>query len=474
MPPLLPGAVARWIFRQAASSCRGTSPIAMPVRLVGAASDAGTPATILDMSGITSTPINANNEGYTSVKDSLAHDAASGSTSIELASVSGLAAGDYVKLVDNFEIEEGTSGLYKQGEIHEITNIAGDTLNLNAPLFSTYKISRSAYVQKLNMISGVDFTNLAFTGPGENTGPYCMQLYLCDNAQLNNCDFSTFGNGAVGLVDCLNTTVKNCTFSDIFMTGLGYAVCVVNASDNINITGCSFIAKGRHYIDTGSTSGDDIEGGFAKRINISNCDFQSSTDYAVHTHATFDGTMTISGCKFANDGGAVQFTNGTDIVTNCTVDNCPGSIGFVGGYNLYSSSCQVTDCTIENSEDGVQCETSNIPSDNPSPNPPYDLLTVSGTTFIGSPVKVTATIGDINGVLINNNTFSGISYPIQITGSNYAVNNITISNNQVQNGGNDCFYLAAASNNDSLVALYGNNFTAIDGQIQNYSNIQDS
>ena len=244
---------------------------------------------------------------------------------------------------------------------------------------------------------------------------------------MSNCTFSHFGNGAVGLVDCLNSTLSNCTFSDVFMTGMGYAVCLVNACDNTNITQCNFITKGRHYFDTGSMVGTNIVGGFPKRIYITDCNFSNSTDYAIHTHATFDGTITISGCTFTNDSGAIQVTNGTDIVNNCTIDNCPGSIGFVTMGGGYTASASVTGTTISDSEDGVNCSATNEPTGyNACPDPPTYLLTVNNTTFTDSSIEVGDqdgyACGPINGVLIENSKCDGAVQLDAVSGS--PVNNV--------------------------------------------------
>ena len=78
---------------------QGPITLSSAISLVGATNaTTGAPATTIDMSGITSTPIIANGCGYTATEDSLAANALSGATSIRLASSSGLTYGDYVNI----------------------------------------------------------------------------------------------------------------------------------------------------------------------------------------------------------------------------------------------------------------------------------------------------------------------------------------------------------------------------------------
>jgi len=276
--------------------------------------------------------ISFNPSGYEHSTSSLASDAVEGTTSLTLIEGQGskLAAGDWIKIVDDTTHD---GGKFKNGELAEIESVTGDIITLTKPIGSPYSVSQNAYIRKILLFDNVSFEGITFTGPGMDTSKKSgISLGCVRNVRLINCNFNFWGTSAVSLRDCIDVVIDSCSFKDIYLDGLGYSIVIGNACEGIVISHCNFRGKGRHFIATGAGTGTYLSGGYFKDIKIHGCYFEASTQEAVNTHSACNrkSTLIVEDCIFINCNKGIEPTNVNLICTNNVFLNCRRSIDLIG------------------------------------------------------------------------------------------------------------------------------------------------
>jgi hypothetical protein len=247
--------------------------------------------------------IGEENYGHSTID--LAASSSLGDTKIIVKDAKEFGMNDYIKLIDDEQIMD-----FKKGQIFKIEGIINNQLFLNKEIEDKYDTERNANIRKVIMCENITIEGIDFIGPGIGTKQQLLNGHLLKHFRFINNSVSLFGTSALSLSDSIDCTLLNNEFEEIFMDGMGYAIVLSNACENITIRDNRFTKKGRHYIAVGGDTGDYSYGGFARDINILNNYFQNSTSEAVNTHPPFKGPIRIAGNTFESCDKGISIFNG--------------------------------------------------------------------------------------------------------------------------------------------------------------------
>ena len=275
----------------------------------------GEPGAILDLSN-TSDGGSFKGGGTTSAPVNLSSDALADSSTVVLsASISGLSAGDFLKISSN-KVFGSTN--QKEGEIGRVASISGTTITLEDPLSSNYRMADAPVATRMVMAEDVSFRNLIIKGPSDSArgtvGFYFTGMY---NIRFQNITTDNLTQGGVYISDCIAVDFLSCSFNDALRAGFGYGIAILYSTQDVSITNC-FGRKLRHLVTVG---GGTSSSGIPRRISVQGC-VGSQLDEAgfdVHPAGEF---ITFTGCHVkgsAVDGFVLQ--GGSTTVSGCIVEN---------------------------------------------------------------------------------------------------------------------------------------------------------
>lgn len=239
----------------------------------------------------------------------LSVDAAQAASTITVSSVSGLSAGNRIK-VSSTQVFGATS--QPRGEIAQIESIAGTTLTLTAPLADSYPVASSGQIEKMNPVRDISITGILIEGPSTDITKDVVGVTI-DTAVNVNLDVSTrwCHTGGIYLKDVVGYKV-NGHHDDALRPGFGYGIAVLWACQD-GIIGPVRGTRLRHLVTVGGgTSRSGIARGLAVSPSIATQMFDSGFD--VHPGGEF---ITFTGCivwgsdsdGFTSQGGKTSFVN---------------------------------------------------------------------------------------------------------------------------------------------------------------------
>ncbi|WP_445474202.1 right-handed parallel beta-helix repeat-containing protein [Methanococcoides methylutens] len=373
--------------------------------------------------------------GYSSSAISLSNDAHSSDTEIEMSSIIGLSVGDSIKISDDFSIFD-QGHYYKNGELAKIIAIDGTTITIDRPLYDNYTKANNAKIRQISMFENIKFDNIDFIGAGIESDSNAIWFSGARECKIINCSFTQFGSRATTLWDCLDCGIENNTFGNIFKTGAGYSVRVVNACDNITIINNSFLELGRHYICITGGKVTVMSDGLSRNLIIENNFFEYSTAESINSHAPNRATLRIDNNEFSNCYKGIELSNSSSIITNNTFVGCSNAIETYGTGNHIIKSNYFQENNLiftQGNLEGTHITTYEGKS--------YPAFQGNFIPFIPNTSSIIRSNLCNNGgyirpkfnVVINDNTFTNYTnYFIYSQGSDYGsntVSNITISNN---------------------------------------------
>ncbi len=274
--------------------------------------------------------------GYSSLIDHLTEDAYAGMDTIKVENSQYYSKGDYIKIVDDYDI----SG-FKNGRIYKIYYIDGNEIYLDKYLTEDYAHQRNANIRKLVLTEDVTIEGIEFIGPGMDTDDHFMENFLQKNFTFRNNTIRFFGESALELYDSMDCTIYGNIFEYIYKPEFGYSTVISNACENVSVKNNIFRGKGRHYIVCTAGHGTDIDGGFARQIKILNNYFEKSTSEAINTHEPFMGPIIIANNTCVSCEKGIAITNGNSDVHSNKFINCIIGIKLWAGegriYNIYSN-----------------------------------------------------------------------------------------------------------------------------------------
>ena len=101
-------------------------------------------------------------------------------------------------------------------------------------------------------MSGVTITGLTIEGPGLETTPAMIYGRYLQNFHVSYVKIHNVGYAGIRIDTCTDVLIEHSNFDNIFRTGYGYSVCIVDRCDRVTIRDNFFVTKGRHYIATGA------------------------------------------------------------------------------------------------------------------------------------------------------------------------------------------------------------------------------
>ena len=355
----------------------------------------------------------------------LAVNAAIGAVSITVADASDLEEGMYVKIVSNRTI----AGL-NRGELNQIRTISGNVLTLVRAIDDNYYTTDPTAVRGIGFTENVSISSLSITGPGTETDTTLINGTNLYNFKIDGCTISEGGNTALRFIDCYAAWVDNCVFENVFYTGLGYSVSIVDCSESMKITDNIFRYYGRHYIATGTyTTTTEYPGGMYRDLYISGNNFESSQtgNEAINNHECSYGSMIITGNTFKYNGIGIEPRNAYAIIS----DNYffKSEVG-INCLNSIESRQVIISNNIFNKHDGtskaIYIVTSNV--------------SVTSNTFTASRITL---LSGANNTVMSNNLFEELPTATAIDAlgtSSFYIYNVKIDGNVFKNCGSTSSY----------------------------------
>lgn len=378
---------------------------------------------------------------YGSSTPTLSSNVAAGGTQITVSSASGLSAGDYIKISDDYGIYgdgpffntvyplQSTSGYYRGGEIAKINSINGNTITLSHSLYDGYTTARNGFIRKLSMNKNITIDNLKFTGAGMDTESTGFCIYATQNFTMKSCTMNDFGEYAIHLIDVVDGFFTSNIFKRNYLDGTGYSIELGNACDQIQVKQNSFTEKGRHYLSAGSCTGGDDHRGFVRHVIFDHNRFDSATTEAINAHPSTKGFYKVTNNIFINCGKGVQPHNANLYMYKNTITNSAGGNGMelyelgdwvvrdntinVGAYGIYvqdgaGGTHNIFNNTINAGSHGISLETSSLSS-------VADKYVIQNNTFPSAGIQYPR----YTGVIVN----SGLTYQLPVSDFTYTYSN---------------------------------------------------
>lgn len=186
-------------------------------------------------------------------------------------------------------------------------------------------------------LSGVSFTGLVIEGPGIETTPEMIIGYYLDNFKVSYVKFHNVGVTAIDVRTCSNVLVEDCVFDNVFYTGEGYGVAVIDRSDQVVIRDNFFVTKGRHGVTTGCSSDGQSSSTYVRGVTVENNYFEYMTEEAVNAHTYHAGAYVVRGNVIKSSNKGIQLASGIADVSNNVMIDCNAGILL---WNAYVESGQ--------------------------------------------------------------------------------------------------------------------------------------
>jgi len=289
------------------------------------------------------------------------------------------------------------------------------------------------YKDNRKIVSNVSFNGIEFNGAGEETYPDILHFINTDSASVKNCKFKNVGYAAVVFDYSDNGLVDNCVFDDIFKTGEGYGVAIIDDSDTVYVQNSFFLTRGRHGVTTGYGTAEQADlkskGKWSKNIHVLNNYFSGELVQAINAHPQTDGPY------YAENNVILCPTNQTYNGTHYYPSGISMGSGNAGFFSMGSSFVQNN--IIFNGMEAIDI--------NLDMGSPANTHIVSGNMIINNlidgdkQIYIGASNTNVNNnyIIANSGVWGGIVADVKDTD----ISNITIKNNYVKNAGDMILFL---------------------------------
>jgi hypothetical protein len=170
-------------------------------------------------------------------------------------------------------------------------------------------------------MSGVTITGLVIEGPGIETTPEMILAYYLQNVKITYVKFHNVGVSAIDFRTCTDALVEDCVFDNVFYTGEGYGVSVIDRCDRVVVRDNFFVTKGRHGVTTGITNTAQSTSEYVQGLTVENNYFEYMTEEAVNAHTYHAGAYVVRGNVIKSSNKGIQLASGmADISDNVMVD----------------------------------------------------------------------------------------------------------------------------------------------------------
>jgi len=362
--------------------------------------------------------------GANGATTNLTANTAPGATSIAVDDVSGISSSKIIIIYDNtiWNPWYTTYPSWKAGEIHTVTSVNGNTVNLGEPVITGYTTAQSAKCKIITPIT-TNFNGLYIYSTGNSTDQqYGISIQYGKDATLSNMRIDKMGLESISTLDSINMTVTGNTISNSENSGEGYGVVVGDASAFVtvqynNITTC------RHCIATGGT------GSIGQPRNITYAS-NNLIGYTLGSGYPVDAHPEVVSLEITNNTISVPYAGGTDggygmglgaryaYIHNNTVINGVKGWGMKGRPPIQNQTWIVQNNTFVNSTYGFYVAANATPSNAYGWDYIYfhdNIIKGNGTLlYINNPPSVLEMNSDmlIPSILITNIT--GYYVPVQV------------------------------------------------------------
>ena len=186
-------------------------------------------------------------------------------------------------------------------------------------------------------MSGVSFTGLVIEGPGIETTPEMIIGHYLDNFKVSYVKFHNVGVTAIDVRTSTNVLIEDCVFDNVFYTGEGYGVAVIDRCDQVVIRDNFFVTKGRHGVTTGCSSDGQSSSTYVRGVTVENNYFEYMTEEAVNAHTYHAGAYVVRGNVIKSSNKGIQLASGMADVNNNVMVDCNAGILL---WNAYVESGQ--------------------------------------------------------------------------------------------------------------------------------------
>jgi hypothetical protein len=248
-------------------------------------------------------------------------------------------------------------------------------------------------------MSGVTFTGIVIEGPGVETGPTMIDCYYLQGARFQYTKFRNVGYGAIRVKGCADVVVEDSVFDNVFRTGYGYGVVILDYSDNIVVRDNFFVTKGRHGVATGTATTGLPTAGYIKRVTVENNYFENFTDQAMDAHDETTGPYVARNNVVVNSRVGINTRNGlTELYDNVFVGCTSGILlrnQLVSASSIGAKVDRVVGNTILGAANGMQVDKTNSVIEN-------NVMQGTGTAIYLGPTAYSPDSAQITGNVLEN------------------------------------------------------------------------
>jgi len=255
----------------------------------------------------------------------LSTNAAIYSLSVVLSSVTGIQAGDLIKIYNTDQWSPIQYPDQTTGEMYEVVRVdtGTSTVTISQPLYRAY-ISSNTTV-KVYRPAQFNLKNIKFVGTGRENAVNALTLIYGSHSKIENCTFLNSGKRSINLVSCYDISILNNNIRGSAFPAYGYGVVIVNASAYINIDK-NEIADCRHTIASG-TAGTMFKGSSVGAYEgLNRCVY-------ITNNLLIGANMAITACVIDSHPATIDYTiTGNKIFPGLNLDSpYDGTCAFADG-----------------------------------------------------------------------------------------------------------------------------------------------
>jgi len=265
--------------------------------------------------------------------------AARGDVSVRLsaADASSFAAGDYVLLYSDKQVDTEVTGKHA-GELKQVAavNQATGAVTMDDQIFDSYTTADSAQLVRVTVLPNITLADFSITSraPSSTLRRGFTHYRFVENLSIERVEVHHAYYTGIHLQSVRDSTISGCYvhhIADIVPinppnpANARYGIVVGCASQNVTIGSCRF-SHTRHAVTTGGSSGPNSNG-VQRNIVVANCTSMGSDTAHFDTHQPAEN-VTFSGCV-AVGGVPVGGFPATNVVVgfqmrgrNCTIVGC--------------------------------------------------------------------------------------------------------------------------------------------------------
>jgi hypothetical protein len=175
-------------------------------------------------------------------------------------------------------------------------------------------------------INGIVITGITFEGGGDTDDTTILRAHNCNNLNIHHIKMLNVGHTGVALRDCDDGLIEQSRFDNVYQSGWGYGLWIMERTDRTTFRNNCCMTKGRHFVTTGPSVSGVQPQDYVAEILVENNYFEHSTNDAVNAHETQVGPYRIRGNVFYSVNQGVALWNGQgEVVDNVIIGAVQGA-----------------------------------------------------------------------------------------------------------------------------------------------------